>query len=160
MTEEKLNGYFKKAFKEAASALTKKQGGPFGALVVKKGKIISSAHNTVLKEKDPTCHAEVNALRRASRILKNPHLKGCVLIATSEPCPMCLAAAYWANVDKIYYCLPKEVASKYGFNDGFIYKDLALPAKKRKLGAVRSGGLEKEGMEIFKKWKNKKGKIY
>lgn len=97
-------------------------GGPFGAVIVKDGKIISRAHNTVLESKDATAHAEVNAIREASRVLNTHDLSGCTLYASSEPCPMCLSAIIWANIKDVYYANTKEDAENIGFRDDVIYE--------------------------------------
>lgn len=97
-------------------------GGPFGAVIVKDGKIISSAHNTVVESKDATAHAEVNAIRLASKKLNTHDLSGCILYASSEPCPMCLSAIIWSNIKKVYYANTKEDADNIGFRDDMIYE--------------------------------------
>lgn len=104
-----------------------KTGGPFGACIVKRGKLIVTSTNTVLIDKDPTCHAEINAIRAACDILKTHDLKGCTLYTTCYPCPMCLSAAIWANIDTIYYGNTKEDAANIGFRDDKIYKVLQDP---------------------------------
>ena len=96
-------------------------GGPFGAAIVKDGEIISVAHNTVVGDKDATAHAEVNAIRKASQKLGTHDLSGCVLYASSEPCPMCLSAIIWANIKEVYYANTKEDSAEIGFRDDMIY---------------------------------------
>lgn len=96
-------------------------GGPFGAVVVKDGEVISVASNTVLRDKDPTAHAEINAIREACKKLRTYDLTGCELYATGYPCPMCLSAIIWANIKKVYYCNEVKEAEKIGFRDDFIY---------------------------------------
>lgn len=96
-------------------------GGPFGAIIVKDGKVIAKAHNQVLKRKDPTAHAEVMAIRKASRKLKTNDLSGCILYTSCEPCPMCLSATVWANIKEIYYGNTRYDAADIGFRDDFIY---------------------------------------
>lgn len=97
-------------------------GGPFGAVVVKGDEIISIASNTVLEDNDPTCHAEMNAIRQACKVLKTYDLTGCELYATGYPCPMCLSAIIWANIKKVYVCGLPEHAEEIGFRDDFIYR--------------------------------------
>lgn len=99
-----------------------KKGGPFGACIVKDGKILVHAHNTVLKDNDPTCHAEINAIRKASKKLKTHNLEGCILYTSCEPCPMCLSAIIWANIKEVYYANTKKDASNIGFIDDTIYE--------------------------------------
>lgn len=113
--------YMEEGIKRAADTMTKGYGGPFGAVVVKNGEIISVASNTVLLHHDPTAHAEVNAIRDASHKLGTHNLEGCVLYATGYPCPMCLSAIMWANIREVYYGTDLEDASKIGFRDDFIY---------------------------------------
>ena len=98
-----------------------KNGGPFGATIIKGGKIIASAHNTVVESKDATAHAEINAIRKASEILNTHDLSGCILYTSAEPCPMCLSAIIWANIKKVYYCNDVKKAENIGFRDDFIY---------------------------------------
>lgn len=99
-------------------------GGPFGAAIVKDGKIIATAHNTVLQSNDPTAHAEINAIRKAAKILKTHDLSECILFTSAEPCPMCLSAIIWANIKEIYYANTKEDAKEIGFRDSDIYEYL------------------------------------
>lgn len=147
------------AFREAEEGSRAGHGGPFGAAVLKDGAIIGHGHNTVLRDNDPTCHAEVQAIRMACAKLGAPHLDGCVLIATSEPCPMCLTTSYWARVDRIVYAIPASVAAEAGFADVAIYEDLARPPAERKL-RLQSLGLEETGRKLFAEWKQRNGKLY
>ena len=101
------------------------QGGPFGAAVVKDGKLITVASNSVLKDNDPTAHAEINAIRNAGKILGTYNLSGCEIYTTSEPCPMCMSAIIWANIKKVHISAMVEDAEQIGFRDRFIYKYLA-----------------------------------
>jgi len=109
------------------------KGGPFGAVVVKEGKIVGKAANSVTSTNDPTAHAEVNAIRQACAHLKTFDLSGCELYASCEPCPMCLAAIYWARIDKVYVSATKHDAAEVGFDDAFIYEEFALPKENRKV---------------------------
>lgn len=109
------------AVKEALEGLRKNHGGPFGAVVVLKGKVIARAHNQVLKDNDPTAHAEMLAIRRAAKKLKRFDLSGCVLYASCEPCPMCLAAIHWARIKKVFIGYSREDAAKAGFDDALLY---------------------------------------
>ena len=105
-------------------------GGPFGAVIVKDGKIIARGANRVTASVDPTAHAEVNAIREAARVLGTFDLSGCEIYTSCEPCPMCLGAIYWAHLDKVYYGNTKADAKEIGFDDSFIYDELALPVEK------------------------------
>ena len=118
------NEYMKVAVEEANINMKENfvNGGPFGAVIVKDGKIISRAHNTVLKSKDATAHAEVNAIREASKVLNTHDLSGCILYTSAEPCPMCLSAIIWANIKEVYYANTKEEANEIGFRDDIIYE--------------------------------------
>lgn len=117
------NKIMKVAIKEAnKNLLTKfKDGGPFGAVIVKDNKIIARAHNTVLKSKDPTAHAEVNTIRKACKKLNTYDLEGCILYTSAQPCPMCLSAIIWSNIKEVYYANTKEAANEIGFRDDIIY---------------------------------------
>jgi len=97
-------------------------GGPFGAIITKEGRVVARAHNTVLKDCDATAHAEINAIREASKTLGNADLTGCVLYSSSEPCPMCMAAIIWANIKEVYYANTKIDAANIGFRDDLIYQ--------------------------------------
>lgn len=108
-------------------------GGPFGAVVVKNGKVIAKAHNTVVPNNDPTAHAEINAIRKACKKMKNFELKGCTIYASAEPCPMCLGAIYWTRLKDIYYAADRKLSAKVGFDDTFIYEEFDRPKNKRKI---------------------------
>ena len=128
--------------------------------MVKDGVVIALGHNTVLLDHDPTAHAEVNALRAAAKKLGTPHLAGCVLLATSEPCPMCLAAANWARVDEIRYALPREKAAAWGFDDAFFYDDLARPPHERRVPSVQIDAPPGAEERLISAWKERSGEIY
>src|SRR5512133_25510 len=126
-------------------------GGPFGAVITKNGEIVSSASNSVTPDNDPTAHAEVNAIRSACRKLNTFDLSGCTLYTSCEPCPMCLSAAYWARVDKIYYAAGREDAADVGFNDAFMYEEFLKPMSERRIPIEQI--LKNEGVEPFDEWK-------
>ncbi|MDE6003598.1 MAG: nucleoside deaminase [Prevotella sp.] len=107
-------------------------GGPFGAVVVKNGEIVAEASNSVTIENDPTAHAEVTAIRRATKRLGTYDLTGCEIYTSCEPCPMCLGAIYWAHLDKVYYANDRKDAARIGFDDDFIYQELELQPQYRK----------------------------
>ena len=132
-------------------------GGPFGAVIVKNGKIIAQASNSVTKNNDPTAHAEVNAIRIATQKLNNFDLSGCEIYSSCEPCPMCLGAIYWAKIDKLYFANTKTDAKNIGFDDSFIYDEIALPYDKRKLKTVQI--LQNEAIKAFDDWENLDDKI-
>lgn len=112
------------AIEESRANITNnyKNGGPFGAVIVKNGKIIASAHNTVIESADATAHAEINAIRQASKILNTNDLSGCTLYTSAEPCPMCLSAIIWANIKDVYYANTRKDADNIGFRDDVIYE--------------------------------------
>jgi len=132
-------------------------GGPFGAVVVKDGKVIAHGYNKVVSTNDPTAHAEVVAIREACKALNTFQLDGCEIYTSCEPCPMCMSAIYWARPDKVYYANSKEDAANIGFDDNFIYEELALPYEKRKIPLIRM--MDKEAMEAFKEWMSKSDKV-
>ncbi|MFA5724021.1 MAG: nucleoside deaminase [Candidatus Pacearchaeota archaeon] len=108
------------AIKEAFLGIRKKDGGPFGAVIVKNGKVIARGHNEVLKNNDPTSHGEIVAIRKAGKKLKNFDLSGCEIYTSCYPCPMCLAAIYWARIKTVYYGCSESDAEKLGFDDKLI----------------------------------------
>ena len=116
--------YMDMAVKDALTGIQKGEGGPFGALVLKDDQVISIGHNTVLKDNDPTAHAEINAIRQACQKLNTYDLKDCVLFATSEPCPMCLSAIIWSNIKTVYFGTNRKEVANIGFRDDFIYNYL------------------------------------
>ena len=117
-------------------------GGPFGALVVRDGNIVGEGVNSVTASHDPTAHAEINAIRAAAKILGNFTLTGCELYSSCEPCPMCLAAAYWSRLDAVYYAASADDAARAGFDDAFLYAELRKDASQRKLRSTRLLGDE------------------
>lgn len=123
--------FMKKAISLAVENVKHQSGGPFGAVIVKDGKIIASSGNTVVPDNDPTAHAEVNAIRRACKALGTFQLTGCDIYTSCEPCPMCLGAIYWARLERVYYACTKDDAADGGFDDSFIYKEIALNGPER-----------------------------
>ena len=142
--------FMKKALEIATGNASSQGGGPFGAVIVKDGKVVSAAGNTVTPDNDPTAHAEVNAIRNACKELKTFDLSGCVLYTSCEPCPMCLSASYWARIGRIYYAAGRDDAAKAGFSDAFIYDQFDLPVNERSLPAERI--MEEEGLQPFELW--------
>ncbi len=135
----------------------KNGGGPFGAVVVKDGKIISTGVNRVTSNIDPTAHAEVNAIRKASRKLRTFDLSGCEIYTSCEPCPMCLGAIYWAHIDKMYFGNTKSDAKNIGFDDSFIYDEIALKPENRQVKTIQL--LPDEAIKAFEAWKNVEDKV-
>ena len=133
------------------------QGGPFGAVVVRKGKIIGRGWNRVTSTNDPTAHAEVVAIRDACRRLKTFQLDNCELYTSCEPCPMCLSAVYWARLKRVYYGNTRKDAARIAFDDDFIYREVSLPISSRKIPMKQL--LRAEALAAFVEWKNKADKI-
>lgn len=134
-----------------------KGGGPFAAVIVRNDKVIASGMNIVTLVNDPTAHAEIDAIRKASKNIRTYDLSGCEIYTTCEPCPMCLSAIYWAKLDRIYYANTRKDASKIGFMDEFLYKEIEKPMDKRKLKV--SQHLRNEALIAFEEWDLKKDKV-
>ena len=135
----------------------KNGGGPFGAVIAKDGKIVATGTNRVTPDCDPTAHAEVNAIRAASRTLGTFDLSGCEIYSSCEPCPMCLGAIYWAHLDRLYYGNDKRDAAEIGFDDAFIYKELELKPQDRRLKSEEL--LPDEAVRAFREWADKTDKV-
>lgn len=121
-----MNKYMKMAINEATKGITNNHGGPFGSVIVKDGKVIAKGHNHVIAHNDPTCHGEVNAIRKACNKLKTFDLSGCELYTTSYPCPMCMYAMRWANIKTCYYGCNINDAEDIGFRDRAFYEDINI----------------------------------
>ena len=132
-------------------------GGPFGAVVVKDGKIVAKSGNKVTTTNDPTAHAEVSAIRMACKKLQTFDLTGCVIYTSCEPCPMCLSAIYWARIGVIYYANTKTDAASIGFDDKFIYEEIEKPMHLRKTHVNQL--LRDEALAAFKLWDGSAMKI-
>lgn len=132
-------------------------GGPFGAVVVKDGKIIAKSGNKVTTTNDPTAHAEVSAIRLACKKLKTFDLSGCIVYTSCEPCPMCLSAIYWARIETIYYANTKVDAANIGFDDKFIYDEIEKPMAKRTLPIHQM--MRTEAQQAFQLWEQSSMKI-
>ena len=125
-------------------------GGPFGALVVRDNQIVGRGGNQVTNFNDPTAHAEILAIRDASKNLGNYNLSDCMLYTTCEPCPMCLGAIYWARIPHVYYGNDRKDAADIGFDDEFIYREITLPINQRSI--LMQPLLSDEALETFKQW--------
>jgi tRNA(Arg) A34 adenosine deaminase TadA len=133
------------------ASIQEKTGGVFGAVIVKDGKIISEGYNQVIKNQDPTWHAEMQAIREACKKLQNPHLDGCDLYTSAECCPMCLAAAYWAHIKHIYYASTTEDALKYGnFADIDILEEIKKEPSERRIAFTEM--MRPEAVEVWKEF--------
>jgi tRNA(Arg) A34 adenosine deaminase TadA len=145
------------AIRLAREKMRGNDGGPFGAVVVRRGKIIGRGWNRVTSTNDPTAHAEIMAIREACRRLKTYRLDDCELYASCEPCPMCLAAIYWARMRKIFYAGTRRDATAAGFDDDLIYREVARPASRRKV--LMKQLLRKDALKVFTEWKKKPDKF-
>jgi guanine deaminase len=150
--------YLGLAIEEAFKGMRSGEGGPFGAVIVRNGEVIGRGHNSVLKNHDPTAHAEINAIREACGRTGNHHLTGAVIYTNFEPCPMCLGAIYWADIRELFYCADRLEAEKIGFMDNRLYGEFALPPGRRELKFTRVTLTEMS--LLLDEWNRKKGKIF
>lgn len=132
-------------------------GGPFGAVIVRNGKVVAEGANRVVPNNDPTAHAEVVAIRNACRELNTFDLGGCTVYSSCEPCPMCLSALYWAGVERICYANTKHDAAAIDFDDSFIYDQLRLDYDQRSIRCEHF--MRREALEAFEQWCDKTDKI-
>ncbi|MFK5985426.1 MAG: nucleoside deaminase [Pseudomonadota bacterium] len=132
-------------------------GGPFAAVIVKQGKIIGEGFNQVTQNNDPTAHAEIIAIRHACKELSDYQLKDCIIYTSSEPCPMCLSAIYWSRLTQVYYANSYQQAQSAGFDDQFIFEELALAHKHKKINIsqIESTEVLEQASNIFTLWNNK-----
>lgn len=156
-----MNQYMKIVKELASENLKTNEGGPFGACIVKDGRIIGKGLNKVLKNNDPTAHAEVMAIREACKNINSYDLNGCELYTSCYPCPMCLSAIIWANIKVVYYGNTKEDADNIGFRDGYIYNYIDnLSKNKQDINVLELKCIDRnETIEEFNKFANKNDKI-
>ena len=152
-----MNEAFMRKAIELSIDNVKNGGGPFGAVIVRGDEIIATGVNRVTANNDPTAHAEVSAIRAACEKLGTFNLEGCEIYTSCEPCPMCLGAIYWAHLDKMYYGNTKHDAAEIGFDDSFIYEEIALTPEHRRLASCRLLG--EEALKAFRLWTDKADKI-
>lgn len=152
-----MNSEFLKRSIELAEQSVQNGGGPFGAVIVKDGQIIAEAENSVTKDLDPSAHAEVNAIRKACKILKTHELSRTEIYCSCEPCPMCLSAIYWAHIPKVYFAADRADAANAGFNDDFIYSEIKKPAKKRSISMIQTK--TPDNQKPFDLWLEKKDRM-
>jgi tRNA(Arg) A34 adenosine deaminase TadA len=143
--------YMELALSLAQRNMEERKGGPFGAVIVKDGEIIASGSNTVLQETDPTCHAEIVAIRKACEVTGEYHLEGCTLYSSCEPCPMCLGAIYWSRIDRLVFAAGKEDAAIAEFADEEIYEEFKKSLADRKIPTEQV--MQQEARRIFEEWK-------
>lgn len=149
--------FMRMAIKLSEENVSKALGGPFGAVIVKNGKLVAKSANKVTTEIDPTAHAEVSAIRLAAKKLNTFDLTDCIIYTSCEPCPMCLGAIYWSRISKIYYANTKHDACEIGFDDKFIYEELELPLEHRSVPFIQL--LRDEAHGAFKQWEVSEFKI-
>lgn len=147
----------REAIRISLEKMRRNHGGPFGAVVVRKNKIVGRGWNRVTSTNDPTAHAEIVAIRDACRRLKTFRLDDCELYTSCEPCPMCLSAIYWARLGNVFYGNTRQDAAKINFDDDFIYREVALPIRKRTLKMKQL--LHDEARAAFAEWQQKTDKI-
>ncbi|MDE3236548.1 MAG: nucleoside deaminase [Bacteroidota bacterium] len=148
--------FMREAIKIGLQGMDNNEGGPFGCVIVKDGEIIGRGWNKVIITNDPTAHAEITAIRDACKNLSHFQLTGCDVYTTCEPCPMCMGALYWARPSKVYYANTREDAAAIGFDDSFIYNELAMPLERRKIILECVG--RNEALQMFEQWRQKGNK--
>jgi tRNA(Arg) A34 adenosine deaminase TadA len=154
MTSE---SFMREALREAQAGMRAGRGGPFGCVIVRRGEIIARGHNRVTSTNDPTAHAEINAIREACRSLHRFSLEDCELYTSCEPCPMCLAAIYWARIPRLFYGNTRADAAAIGFDDEFLYREVALPPELRKI--EMKSLLRDDALQAFREWAEKPDKV-
>lgn len=147
----------REAIRLSIQMMRRGKGGPFGAVVVRNGKIVGRGFNQVTSANDPTAHAEIVAIRAACQRLKTFQLDDCDLYTSCEPCPMCLSAIYWARLRSVFYGNTRKEAAKIDFDDDFIYREVALPIGKRTLKMKQL--LHEEALAAFAEWQRKTDKV-
>jgi tRNA(Arg) A34 adenosine deaminase TadA len=144
------------ALEEARIGIENDDGGPFGAVIVRDGKVVSKAHNEVLERNDPTAHAEILAIREASSILGRYDLSTCEIYSTSEPCPMCFSAIFWARIRRLVFGTTREDVAEIGFDDSLIYEVIRGEAEAEQLEVVN---LDWEGCRaVLEEWERRPGR--
>ena len=149
--------FMRRAIALSLEMMRSNRGGPFGAVIVKDGRIIAEGFNQVTSTNDPTAHGEVVAIRRACQELQTFDLTGTEIYSSCEPCPMCLSAIYWARIGKLYFANGRADAAKIGFQDDFLYNEIPLPLAQRSIPTIRL--LPDEGWAAFEEWMNKPDKV-
>jgi guanine deaminase len=150
-------GFMREAIREAEAGLGGDRGGPFGCVIVRQGKIVARGQNRVTSTNDPTAHAEIGAIREACARLGTFRLDDCELYTSCEPCPMCLAAIYWARLPRVYYGNTRADAAAIGFDDAFIYQQISLQPEQRTIALQPL--LRAEAQTTFRAWQAKADKV-
>jgi len=149
--------FMSRAIELAKKGVNSNAGGPFGAVIVKNGKIIAEGFNKVTSKNDPTAHAEVVAIRKACKKLNSFQLDDCIIYTSCEPCPMCLGAIYWARPKKVFYASTREDAAKIEFDDEFIYNEISKEINGRQISFINI--MRDDASTVFKSWMEKENKI-
>ena len=157
MSIDQQKKFMREAIRLSMENVQSGNGGPFGTVIVKNGKIIATGVNEVTKSNDPTAHAEMIAIRNACEKLNSFQLDGCDIYCSCEPCPMCLGAIYWARPKSIYFANSKKDAAEINFDDNFIYQEIKLPIHERKLTITQL--LRDEAQFVFLQWQESENKI-
>ena len=151
-----MNEFMELALEEARFGIENDDGGPFGAVIVRDGEVVSKAHNEVLKRNDPTAHAEILAIREASAVLGRYDLSDCEIYSTSEPCPMCFSAIFWARIKRLVYGTTREDVAEIGFDDSLIYDVIRGEAELEQMELV---SLDREGCRaVLEEWCSKENR--
>ena len=157
MSIDQQKKFMREAIRLSMENVQSGNGGPFGTVIVKNGKIIATGVNEVTKSNDPTAHAEMIAIRNACEKLNSVQLDGCDIYCSCEPCPMCLGAIYWARPKSIYFANSKKDAAEINFDDNFIYQEIKLPIHERKLTITQL--LRDEAQSVFLQWQESENRI-
>jgi guanine deaminase len=152
-----VNRFMQRAIELSLDNVRSGAGGPFAALVVRDGAILSTGTNQVTISQDPTAHAEIVAIRGACQAIQSFQLSDCELYTTCEPCPMCMGAIYWARLKKVYYANTRDDAARIGFDDSLIYGEMLLPLDQRRIPMIPL--MREQGLAAFREWENSPNKI-
>jgi guanine deaminase len=157
MEADAHQAFMRHAVRLSAERMREGVGGPFGAVIVRNGKVIAEGWNRVTSDNDPTAHAEVTAIRAASEALGSFSLAGCDIYTSCEPCPMCLAAIYWARLDRLFFANTREDAAAIGFDDNLIYGEVSKPIQDRIIPTLKLN--VPEAAAVFAEWRDKPDKV-
>ncbi len=149
--------FMRRAITLASETMRANQGGPFGAVIVRGGRVIAEGANRVTSANDPTAHAEIVAIREACHVLGSFRLRGCEIFSSCEPCPMCLGAIHWARIERIWFANSRTDAAAIGFDDVDLYRELTLPVEARAIPTARL--LADEARAAFTEWQAKPDKV-
>jgi guanine deaminase len=149
--------FMEQAIALATENVTSGRGGPFGAVIVRDGKVLASGANMVTADNDPTAHAEITAIRRACAALGTFRLEGCEIYTSCEPCPMCLAAIYWSHCSAIFYGNTASDAARAGFDDAFLYGEVQKPVEERRIPTINL--MREKAISSFEAWRESASRI-